>query len=837
MVRKRLPITGFLALSAVLAVAQDRASRSGGGGDDGTASLLVTAAAREDQVRFTALGVGLKIRLEVLDAAGDQVFDSDFRDGNLLDWRIQDQRGNPLSDGLYGCLVTLQDLTGQWSRRHGILRVVDGAPALVASQVDGRAIAASSEREEAVTILDEGDDVPTVQLLHDGVSGRIVSGKGELSFRIGNGVAGGDVEHMRLTSDGRLGLGLEKPSARLDVNGLIRTSEGIVFPDGTVQRTAANPVVVSSGTAAGRTALGLGRDATPALRAFSRGTPAGPTPLAASLGAAGRVEYTEGEFNTLLGSGAGTALTSGIYNAFVGYHSGNATTTGSSNSMFGDNAGAYNVSGQFNTYIGSVTGYFGASGSNNTFLGFGAGKNNTVSGNTFTGYNAGFANTSGGFNAYYGFEAGTSDTTGGGNSFFGWGAGRTNLTGNDNSIFGAGAGSNNTASYNSFFGQNAGNANTSGTDNAFFGRSAGMNNTTGDDNSFVGMNAGLSNTTGGQNAFLGFEAGVSNLSGRYNSYVGNRAGRYTNSGWYNVCLGSGTGANNTSGSSNTFIGVDAGVANTTESYNSAFGRSADVSAGITNATALGSRAKVTQSNSLVLGGINGVNGATADTRVGIGTTSPAQMLEVRKDQAASTYIQVTNLDNTGDPSRSRFALVAGTVTQEMQSIAKDGGYFGTTSNHPFRIYTNKNTRVTVDANGNVGIGTTTPTTRLHVAGDLRVTGAILYGAPDEPLPDYVFEPGYALMPLEELGKYLGRERHLPKMPSASEIKEKGLDLAGFQMRLLEKIEELTLYTVQQARTIRAQQAAASLKDAEIVSLNARLAAIEKALAGTAKPEK
>jgi hypothetical protein len=75
-----------------------------------------------------------------------------------------------------------------------------------------------------------------------------------------------------------------------------------------------------------------------------------------------------------------------------------------------------------------------------------------------------------------------------------------------------------------------------------------------------------------------------------------------------------------------------------------------------------------------------------------------------------------------DVSRSRFALVAGGVTQEMQSIAGDGGYFGTTSNHPFRIYTNKNTRMTIDAAGNVGINTPTPTERLHVVGNIRVVG-------------------------------------------------------------------------------------------------------------------
>ena len=77
----------------------------------------------------------------------------------------------------------------------------------------------------------------------------------------------------------------------------------------------------------------------------------------------------------------------------------------------------------------------------------------------------------------------------------------------------------------------------------------------------------------------------------------------------------------------------------------------------------------------------------------------------------------------------------------------------------------------------------------------------MYGAPEIEVPDYVFEPDYKLMPAEELGRYLEREKHLPNLPKANEIKEKGLNLSEFQMKLLEKIEELTLYAVQQSKTI------------------------------------
>ncbi|HYK91639.1 MAG TPA: hypothetical protein VE398_22925 [Acidobacteriota bacterium] len=72
--------------------------------------------------------------------------------------------------------------------------------------------------------------------------------------------------------------------------------------------------------------------------------------------------------------------------------------------------------------------------------------------------------------------------------------------------------------------------------------------------------------------------------------------------------------------------------------------------------------------------------------------------------------------------------------------------------------------------------------------------------------NYVFEPDYKLMPIEELQKYVQKEKHLPNVPDATEIKGKGLNLGEFQMKLLEKIEELTIYTVQQAKTIQELQA-------------------------------
>src|SRR5262249_3608715 len=78
-----------------------------------------------------------------------------------------------------------------------------------------------------------------------------------------------------------------------------------------------------------------------------------------------------------------------------------------------------------------------------------------------------------------------------------------------------------------------------------------------------------------------------------------------------------------------FFGPRAGASNTTGVGNTTIGYLADVGlVDLTNATAIGAYAQVTQSNSLVLGGIKGVGYANASTNVGIGTTAPTRELHV-----------------------------------------------------------------------------------------------------------------------------------------------------------------------------------------------------------------
>jgi len=186
---------------------------------------------------------------------------------------------------------------------------------------------------------------------------------------------------------------------------------------------------------------------------------------------------------------------------------------------------------------------------------------------------------------------------------------------------------NNTGTQNTALGNYALQSNSGGSTNTATGYKSMNANSSGQGNAATGYIAMQSNVGGSWNTALGSYALNANINADGNTAIGHRALDLNTAGADNAAVGFYSLKNNT-GSGNTGLGTYAGDGNTTGSNNTAVGYFSDISGVHTNATAIGYRAIVAQDNSIVLGGINGVNGATANTFVGIGTTTPTAPLHV-----------------------------------------------------------------------------------------------------------------------------------------------------------------------------------------------------------------
>lgn len=167
--------------------------------------------------------------------------------------------------------------------------------------------------------------------------------------------------------------------------------------------------------------------------------------------------------------------------------------------------------------------------------------------------------------------------------------------------------------------------------------------------------------------------------------------------------------------------------------------------------------------------------------VGIGTTSPDAPLEVKRTNG--NYAPLIMLTNDGSP-RIVFNDTSASADWILQPIASSAG-----SHFQITLAGTGGFELQVDTNGN-----------------LRARGNIYSGGTQLNVPDYVFGPDYELRPMVELRAFIAKHGHLPNVPSSEELRTHGLNHGEFQMRLLEKIEELTLYTLQQQRLIEKLQA-------------------------------
>ncbi len=170
-----------------------------------------------------------------------------------------------------------------------------------------------------------------------------------------------------------------------------------------------------------------------------------------------------------------------------------------------------------------------------------------------------------------------------------------------------------------------------------------------------------------------------------------------------------------------------------------------------------------------------------DGNVGVGTISPSSIFEVKSSNNNSIRLNrggtpaISFLPNDGDSHFHISHTLDNRLTISQGSNVGDGKL------------------LTIVNNGSVGIGTTSPDSKLTVKGNIHAEEVKVDLS--VPGPDYVFKEGYDLKSLEEVQNYIKTHGHLPNIPSAQEMEANGIQLGEMNMKLLEKIEELTLYII------------------------------------------
>ena len=243
------------------------------------------------------------------------------------------------------------------------------------------------------------------------------------------------------------------------------------------------------------------------------------------------------------------------------------------------------------------------------------------------------------------------------------------------------------------------------------------------------------------NTFYGTDAGADITSGIANSMFGHRAGKSTTTGNHNVCVGNFTGYSNNSGSGNTFVGEGSGASNTTGNNNIFMGF-------------LTGRHNISGSENIFIGNDAGKLNETGSRNVCIG-------YQAGHNEMGSNKLHIANTQSK--------SLIYGKFDTDQVAI-------GTTDNY-------------------IPNGFTLAVGGKMIAEEVKVRLRANW-------PDYVFDEDYNKPTLEELESSIDENGHLPNIPSAKQVEAEGYLLGEMDVKLLEKIEELTLYMIEMNKEVK-----------------------------------
>lgn len=170
-------------------------------------------------------------------------------------------------------------------------------------------------------------------------------------------------------------------------------------------------------------------------------------------------------------------------------------------------------------------------------------------------------------------------------------------------------------------------------------------------------------------------------------------------------------------------------------------------------------------------------------RVGVGTTAPSSN-------------SLLHISSSWDNNGTRAPLMIQSDNGSKIMLLDGNEIDGLTS-----LYLNHNSDKNImlaTGGGNVGIGTTSPNNKLDVKGTIRAEEVIVSTG----WSDFVFEKDYNLKSLEEVKSFIDKNGHLPEIPSADDVETNGVKIGEVESKLLMKIEELTLYLIEQNQRIK-----------------------------------